>query len=98
LVDRLDPFQLIIGLAGDGFKVTTTARDPVLHPTELTTESVYEPASEAVNVALDAPTTKTLFLYHWFPVAALLLNTTEDPKQNVVADAGVIIGTEGTAG
>ena len=98
MVDKLDPFQLIVGLARDGFKVTAVARDPVLHPTELVTESVYEPASEAINVALDAPEIKTLFLYHWFPVAALLLNTTEDPKQNVVADAGVIIGTEGTAG
>ena len=32
------------------------------------------------------------------PVVALLLSITEPPKQNAVADAGVMTGTEGIAG
>ena len=48
MVDNVDPFQLIIGLAGAAFTIMFIGREPVLQPFEFTIVSVKAPVSVAV--------------------------------------------------
>ena len=48
------------------------------------------------NVVAVAPPCNTPFLYHWFPLPALLVNTTEaEPSHTTTGPTGVTVGVAG---
>ena len=84
------PPAVIVGVAGKGFTVTLVANDVAdVQPFALVFTTVKLPLAVTFILAVVAP------LLHTLPVAALEVNVTLPPAQNVVAPLADIVGVDG---
>ena len=101
--ETLPPLQKDADPAGDIdatgrlLTVTTVAADVAEQLLVLVTTTVYEPAEDAVKLAVVAPLMFDPFNFHWYdkPDPVFAFNTTFPPEQKVVKPTGVMVALGG---
>ena len=87
----------VVEAAGGVLTVTIVAEDVAEQLLVLVTTAVYEPAEDAVKLAVVAPLMFDPFNFHWYdnPVPVFAFKSTLPGAQKVVEPCGVIVAAGG---